>query len=139
MYPLKRTFSTLFTDKSSYQYMQSDPLSRDVWGISRSAGEYETFQSAHSRLHYRGRLRRWQGSRQLPFLGGGKVIAFQGGSDCQGNVLPGDRRLRLPVAHLVSCSCPLCLRLKLLLGKALVPKAQLQTPRKIPRDHLWFG
>ena len=71
------------------------------------------------------RVYKWQGSRQLPFPGGAKVIALQGGSDCQGNVLPGDRRLRLPVAHLVSCSCPLCLRLKLLLGKALVPKAQL--------------
>ena len=80
----------------------------------RSAGEYETAACLN-----------WQGSRQLPFPGGAKVIALQGGSDCQGNVLPGDRRLRLPVAHLVSCSCPLCLRLKLLLGKALVPKAQL--------------
>lgn len=38
--------------------MQSDPLSRDAWGISRSAGEYETFQSVHSRLQrvYRGGL-----------------------------------------------------------------------------------
>lgn len=128
---LERTFYTLFTLKITCEVIPSPK----IYGIFLDPLENMKLSkvlAAGSDVFIVIDPLGCQGSRQLPFPVGGEVAALQGRSSRQGKVLTGDKGpTRLHMTHLCTYTCPLCLKLKLLLVRPRSPKLDLQAHHKI--------
>lgn len=74
--------------------MQSDPLCKAMWNISRPVGGYETFQNAQNKFNHVLVFWLLQGLQascsSLSQMEAG-TKALQRGNSCQANVLTGDK------------------------------------------------